>query len=706
MAGRDGFNAGMAAGECWMQGVLTKTPLDQLPPCTATPDNTCQIVDHLSKLNQFLFYAELELRELPTQNGNLSLTSFADEGLCMPHDGEGRFKQAVALVHQLLKTHSCIHHVYIHRRLFITHAPLICDALKRNLSTKVLNIDLKKTIFGLDLCSDCDDVEQLDESECSCSKLSSALSIILRDCSSLNTLEVGELQMKRKMATAFVAALKENLTLKELSIHGSVICEAERDQFAQYLCHNVSLTVLSITADNVSKRNCFLWMAVGLLVNNTIRNVRLNNVLFDQDNVMMAARIFAENDTIRIFNMVYLAHTFSRAPSTDYGLWLAPLSNNETLEELGLPFSIWNSLQWVGFFSVIARKQNLKKLTVALKVTDYRYLPELCAALRETGAEDKVSLGTHFVDGILNLVQSRALLDVDVFCLDKTVIRQLHALQAFNHVTSVCFRLKIGQVSITSAIARYVEATTSLRRLQLDLYPDHDSALHDKNASFMAIVQSLSRNTSVRELELNFDHCVGNSVAMQDHNIEQLAHVVGTSRRVRRFHFRAVYSHGTAAFIRRLSEKVADNYTLIHVVVADVLNKDTAMDYCNIRDKASRNSGLVARAVQFARGRPVDSRSARALERVWRHAGLLEEFAEQVSLSATDASAVIRRGLRSTESLHDFMRLAHVVQNCVVCNPCQDGRPQLDTISEDCWRLICSYLLLDDVRESGSFFQG
>ncbi|KAL3251223.1 hypothetical protein MRX96_055210 [Rhipicephalus microplus] len=410
MAGQGSVNPTMTECGDWTRGIFTAEQSFQCPPCTATLDKTCLIVDHLSTLNDVLFYAELELRELPTPNGNVSLTSLADEDLCMPHDGEGTFKQAVALVHQLLKTHSCIHHVYIHRGLFITHAPLICDALKRNLSTKVLNIDFRKTIFSRDLDSEFDYLKHLDEWECSHSELSSALSIILRGCSSLTTLEVGELQMKRNMATAFVAALKENLTLKELSIHGSVICEAERDQFAQYLSHNVSLTTLSVTADDVSKRNCFIWMAEGLLVNSTIRNVRLNNVLFDEDNAMMAARIFAENDAIRIFNVVYLPYTLSLAPSTDHGFWLMPLSNNETLEELGLPFSIWNSLQWVGFFSVVAKKQNLKKLTVALHATDHHYLPELCAALRETGAEDKVSLGTYFVYNNLNLVHSQGIL--------------------------------------------------------------------------------------------------------------------------------------------------------------------------------------------------------------------------------------------------------------------------------------------------------
>ncbi|KAL3251228.1 hypothetical protein MRX96_055215 [Rhipicephalus microplus] len=69
--------------------------------------------------------------------------------------------------------------------------------------------------------------------------------------------------------------------------------------------------------------------------------------------------------------------------------------------------------------------------------------------------------------------------------------------------------------------------------------------------------------------------------------------------------FRAKDLSQAAAFLRRLSEDVADNYTLIHVDVGGVLDEDAALDYCYIRNKASRNSGLVTRAVQFATGRPV-----------------------------------------------------------------------------------------------------
>lgn len=718
MAGLDGFDPAMAERGDWSRGVFTSAPFDQLPPCTATPENTCQIVDHISTLNEILFCAELELRELPTPSGHVSLTSLAEEDLCMPHDAEWTFKQAVALVHQLLKTHSCVHHVHIHRGLFAAHAPLICDALKCNLSARALNIDFRRTIFNRDLDPDFDHVEHRDESERSeqrsCDELPSALSIVLRDCPSLTTLEVAELQMKHGMATAFVAALKGNRTLKELSIHGSVVCEAERDQFARYLSETVSLTALSVTADDASKRNCFNWMAEGLLVNNTIRNVRLNNVQFDQENAVLAARIFAENETIRIFNLVYLPHTLYLTPSTDYGFWLAPLSNNETMEELGLPFSIWNSQQWVDFFSAASRKRSLKKLTVALHATDHRYLPALCGALREIGAEEKVSLGTYFVYHNLNLIHSKAFSDVDVFCFGNIVGRLSHVLLAFAHVTSVRFSLRMADVALASSIAAYVEATASLRRLRLSLYTDEDDPLQNTNAAWTAIVESLSRNKSVRELGLHVDFDCDDSdveddvarATIQDY-IQRLAHAIGTSRNVRRLHFRAEHLSEASAFLRRLSEDVAGNYNLVRVVVSGVLDRKAALAYRNIRDKASRNRGLVTRAVQFARGRPVDSHCAVALERAWHHAGLLEEFAEQLLLSATDASAVIRRGLRSTEGLHDFMRLARVVQDCVVCHPCQDGRPQLDTINEDCWRLVRRYLMLDDVRlESASLFQG
>ncbi|KAL3251769.1 hypothetical protein MRX96_000436 [Rhipicephalus microplus] len=71
---------------------------DLFPPYKAMSDPARQIVDYLSALNDF----RLELLELPMLSGHASLTSLAEEGLCIPHDAEMTFKQAVAVVHRLL----------------------------------------------------------------------------------------------------------------------------------------------------------------------------------------------------------------------------------------------------------------------------------------------------------------------------------------------------------------------------------------------------------------------------------------------------------------------------------------------------------------------------------------------------------------------------------------------------------------------------
>ncbi|KAH7986696.1 hypothetical protein HPB49_025856 [Dermacentor silvarum] len=153
-----------------------------------------------------------------------------------------------------------------------------------------------------------------------------------------------------------------------------------------------------------------------------------------------------------------------------------------------------------------------------------------------------------------------------------------------------------------------------------------------------------------------------------------------------------------AAFFRRFSEDNADNYNLVHVTLSGILDTEAARDCFKVRDTVRRNCGLVTRAAQFARGRTLDRHCAEALERVWRHAGL-GELAEQLSLSVNKTSAMVRRWLRSMEGVHDFMRLARVVRDCVECNPCQVDRLQLDNLNEDCWRLVRRYLMLGDVRE-------
>ncbi|KAH7970634.1 hypothetical protein HPB49_012781 [Dermacentor silvarum] len=691
---------------------FTSAALEQLPPCTATPESTCQIVDHLSTLNELLFHAELELRELSAPCGQLSLVSLAEKNPRIPRNSQKIVNQAVGLVHRLLKTHSCVLHVHIHHRVFAFHEALICDALKSNPSTRLLNIDFRGPVVRQDFDDVFGSLKNLEELESLShgvrDDVSSALPTVFRVCTSLTTLKIAELCMTGSTAKPFVAALKGNSALKELSVHGSVICEAGRGEFAQYLRDTTSLTTLSVAADEPSRRNCFNWMAEGLLVNRTIKNVSVNNVLFDQENAELAARIFNSNRVIRSFNVVYLPPALYLHPSTDYNFWYTPLSTNETLEELSLPFSIWNSAQWVDFFWTASRKQSLKKVIISVYATAHRNLRALCKGLKESGAEGKVSLGTYFVYHDWDLMYSKAFSDFDIFCFGNVVERLSRVLLAFTHITCIRFSIRMGDVALVSAIAAYIGAATSLRRLWLNLCLDEGDTELDTNTSWTEIVESLARSTSIKELGVHVgtgsddsDEEDGVGDVLEQHQVQRLAQVIGSRRDIRRVHFGAEPAGVLGAFLRRFSEDIADNHNLVHVTFSGVLDIESARYGFKVRDTARRNCGLVTRAAKFARGRALDRHCAIALERVWRHAALLEELAEQLSVSVDEASATVRRGLRSMEGLHDFMRLARVVRDGVVCDPSRDDGPRLDTLNDDCWRLVRRYLTLGDVREPG-----
>ncbi|KAH7970735.1 hypothetical protein HPB49_014914 [Dermacentor silvarum] len=649
-------------------------------------DSTCQIVDHLSALNELLFHAELELRELSAPCGQLSLASLAENIPRISRNSQKIVHQAARLVHRLLKTHSC------------------------NPSTRILNIDFRGSVVAHDLDDVFGSLKNLEELECLAQRVrndvSSSLSTVFRVCTSLTTLKIAELRMTESTAKPFVAALKGASTLKELSMHGSVICEAGRGEFAQYLRDTTSLTTLSVSADGASWENCFKLMAEGLLVNKTIKNVRLNNILFDEENAELAAKIFAENGVIRSFRIEYLPPDLSVHQSTDYNFWYAPLSTNETLEELSLPFAIWNPAQWIDFFWTASRKPSLKKLIISVHATSDRNLRALCKALKESGAEQKVSLGTYFVFLDWDLMYSKALSDVDILCFGNVMGQLPRMLLAFTHITSVRFRVRMVDVALVSAIAAYIRAATSLRKLRLDLYSDEGGTEHDTNTSWTEIVESLARNTSIKGLGVHVETDWDDSDAedsvghvLEQHQVYRLAQVIRSRRNIRTVYFGAEQAGVVGAFLRHFSEDITDNYSLVRVTLSGALDTESAQDGFKVRDTARRNCGLVTRAVQFARGRALDRHCAIALELVWRHASLLEELAEQLSVSVDEASATVRRGLRSMEGLHDFMRIARVVRDAVVCDPSSDGGPRLDTLNDDCWRLVRRYLMLGDVRE-------
>lgn len=115
---------------------------------TATPDSPCQIVDHLSPLNDLLFYAKLELRELPAPCGQLSLVSLAEENVFLQDHSCKSFNRGVSLGRRLLKTHSCIQHIRIGHTL--SSLLMAYDAFKWDTSTGLLKVDFRECVINED----------------------------------------------------------------------------------------------------------------------------------------------------------------------------------------------------------------------------------------------------------------------------------------------------------------------------------------------------------------------------------------------------------------------------------------------------------------------------------------------------------------------------------------------------------------------------
>ncbi|XP_077491942.1 uncharacterized protein LOC144102585 [Amblyomma americanum] len=159
---------------------------------------------------------------------------------------------------------------------------------------------------------------------------------------------------------------------------------------------------------------------------------------------------------------------------------------------------------------------------------------------------------------------------------------------------------------------------------------------------------------------------------------------------------------------------IRDNYSLISITM-DQRFQGVASHWFTVQDTVRRNSNLVSRAAIFLNG-TLNTGSfcvavilghhsnscryyAQGLERVAGHPVLLEELADKLAVSETEAAEIAKKGLRRIEDLHAFMQIAGVVRERVVCHPSKDGSKQLDSLHEYCWRKVRSYLMIEDVKK-------
>ncbi|XP_065301892.1 uncharacterized protein [Dermacentor albipictus] len=694
------------------RGPFSGNVVDFKLPCTAKGNQTCELVKRLSAYNEFLCQVGLELRysqDSPCATGHLCLYTFPGPSPALNGKTNGSAKQAISLMYSLLRTHQCISAVRVRVGHWDTYTDALCDALQDSESVRQLNVESE--VLPQELSAVIPTMRNLEEIVYTVKQVTSEAVLMLSSIlssTSLTTLRIHE-GIKWLLSESCFTILKANSTLKELSLccslsemfpHVALADDPGQEAFEDYLKSTRTLTTLTFTANRAEGQNYLNFLLRGLLQNKTLTNVTLGCFRFCQESVLLASEVISENRVLRTFCITGTS-VFPLDISSDiHDYWRTAMTKNETLEELTLPLLAWSPEIWEGIFDILVTKERMKTLTIEdVELSDLNALESICSATREIGVEQKVT--------VRQVSENNSRVDFPTATYTALPIYILFNDAVFVDLPSVDFVATLSVLivnrdpRIASALANYIESASLLKSLRLHVAYNGNHETNAENSSWWSIVlQSLSRNASIKEVSIN---CGEN---LDDQYLEDLADTVISSGHITRV---IIWNHSTA-FTRRLSVYAKRNYTLLSVVLCD--RSCTQADDCwfKVRDAARRNGDLITRAALFAKGFRCDrcvcpsvsafKYHAAGLEQVCAYPMLREELTRLLSVGETDGVSMIRRRLRSIQSIHDFMRVAGVVKERVACYPREDGCPQLDVLPELCWRHVRRYLSLDDICDS------
>ncbi|KAL1416465.1 hypothetical protein MTO96_000744 [Rhipicephalus appendiculatus] len=616
-----------------------------------------------------------------------------------PHDFQ--VQMSAGVMHQLLKHHRCVASLGIASFQFQWCVQPLRDALPYSRLRK-LKMTCLSSLMSDGLWAAIPALTTLEELDCSvfccCSnyrsnELSSALATLVRTSPSLVVVSLAGISMEEQATKDLLGALTENGVLRELSLGMWVIPETCGKELARYLVSSPSLVTLSYTGDSEKTEVAVLE---AILNNRTMSKVIISTFTGHVVSITLVASILSKNAAIRSFEIGYIHEEVSQDHQNLYDIWLEALKENDALEELSFPCEIWSRQQWTRLKAIISSKHHLKRFNVRSDIENYEFLKDVCHALEDSDVHNKVFCGDYLVEESIDLLKCKMFSGLHfVDAREDVKVTALRQLLDCDHLTSLVLQIPSGNLAVCSALAEYVQSTSVLRKLEARTeYSDEQDFPDDW---WHTIGRSLSKNESIRELAFHAHN-------MSDSGVAILAQAVKASGNIRKLTFGDTSMTSLRAFVNRLSADIAQNHTLLGVVLEGRLDQgwlDAFRNVFAISEATRRNSDLLAAAAAFPKATEMDRRSAAALERIYKlHAVLLEDLAELVEVSVAEIGGMAHRHLQRTAGLDQYMRTTGVVKERVACHPRDDGRMQLDDLGEDVWGLVRRFLMLDDVKEA------
>ncbi|KAH7932866.1 hypothetical protein HPB49_003958 [Dermacentor silvarum] len=716
-----------------MEGICSRhtgLSVDYKKPCTAGPNQLCHVCKNTAAWNGFFINVGLELREWNC--GVLSL-NVARERIIIPNMvTEEEKTQAATLMYWLLTQHRCVVMTAISDLVFGGHEQVMCHALSGSVG-KILALTLvqfsAKPVMNNALVTAVRSMKHLEEMRLiiDVPEHFANLGPLLGTSSSLKVLRALQVKAQPDGAKEFLEGLYKNKSLSSLSITtwifhalgGNALPDLGSATFARYLATSRSLTKLQVIAPKVGPEVDVQSICQAVSVNSVLTQLKLALSTLKEEFAAPIRNLLRSTKTLKSFSLTYICveESYRRAVIPNpadlsvpvfycmrCGLfhveetdsikpWIeALLQENDSLDELSFPMFGFCTLECRAFLKSLAENTTLRRVTMHRLGQN---ASEFCKFLNATGVMDRVT-----TDIVCDVTYPSTMVAHEVgqltnvsFCDLESTLHQVAACNLVAHVrlrvlSFLCHSRIIEPAA--SPLIQLIRKAPALASLVIQV--DHGCCSRCWNECAPSFCDAVLHNTAIRSLHIKLP---------QNPSMVHLplANLLQRNPGLCRFTFEPAGPEALGEFVRELSKPMLeDNYNLALVKLTRS-GPELFNEKLRIQNVVDRNLSLAKRAADFVAGyRSKDT--AEALERMFSSPLLMEELCARRSMQKQEALDKIAASLTSMADLTEFMRLAGVLRDEIVCLDSVDGSPQLDNLNEYCLRHIRKYLKMSDIIDS------
>lgn len=719
---------------------------------TAEPDRPCAIFKKLDAINDHLRSVRLELVEiLPGQLslswyespwessklqaaatsqydarksaalGDIQKDIAAGGDVARDTAQESKRTRVLNLVQDILEVHHCVVAVEVAGHTFAGHERLIRGAIT-SAGSHLRALRIRSVYrFSQPLVDDLGDavgsLSRVKELAWTHDKLqkppSSRLLTFLRSTSTLTSLDLTEVHMPLPHAETLFGALKKNTSLTKFTLSACLVisdpdetCGLLREYLSGGRCNR--LLSLTVRKSCTSHPPSLSAIVDGVCKNKALQELSVAGFFLGRWNFTVVAKLLTENQTLRRLTLIGTSwfevfqgsfksreqwkRRESEAPN-GFPRCLRALASHRTLEQLTVDVSTFTIKECFAFCEAVRVNDTLSAVTLARVRNED--VGAICDVVRKTGTEHCIRLDHGYVlkDGYCDdVVEYPALINNVV--LDRQNFREqqmmdeaLRLLPRFGQLSSLSLNAVIPQ-QLFGDVAKFLETTTSLRRLDLSLTTS--GPLYGSNET---LLHALMRNKSLRALRIQ-------RMRFTSPDIKLLTTMVADSSTLCEFGLFVNDRVALKAFLCGLEPWFSCNYSLLELSHSPI---DECPQYLTVQRVLLRNRALAMRAAHYVMGVNTSKRCARALEQVSHGQGVVRTVAEFASVNERTAASAVQEAVESLVDMTTFMKAAGVVREAVVCHPVsadKQNTTQLDELDVDSWRHVRQYVALADVLDS------